>query len=95
MAQKKKSSSRKSTKNHGSSVKNDRQYERIREQGASKEKAARIANSSSKKTGKKGGKAPKYEDWSREDLYQKAKKVGIEGRSRMKKNDLVDALRNH
>jgi hypothetical protein len=90
----KKSKTRKS-KNHGPSIKNDRQYERIREQGASKEKAARIANTGRKTASKRGGKAPKYEDWSREDLYQKAKKVGIEGRSRMKKDDLIDALRNH
>lgn len=31
-------------KDHGSSVKDDRTYEALREDGASKEKAARIAN---------------------------------------------------
>lgn len=90
----KKSKSRK-TRNHGSSIKDDRQYERIREQGASKEKAARIANTGRKTAGKRGGKSPRYEDMSKEDLYQKAKKVGIEGRSKMNKDDLINALRNH
>jgi len=81
-------------KDHGSSVKNDKQYERLREQGASKQKAARIANSNSSQTGKKGGKAGKYEDWSKSDLEDKAKEVGIEGRSKMDKGELISALRN-
>ena len=45
-------------KDHGSSVKNDKQYEGLRKKGMSKRRAARIANSkgSSKRGGKKGGK---------------------------------------
>jgi len=82
-------------KNHGSSVKDDKQYERLREQGASKEKAARIANTSRSQSGQKGGKSSKYDDWSKQDLQEKAKEVGIEGRSKMDKGELVDALRNH
>jgi hypothetical protein len=80
---------------HGSSVKDDRQYEALRGQGASKEKAARIANSDSSSTGRKGGKAGRYEDWSKDDLHKKAADVGISGRSRMNKRELIDALRNH
>jgi hypothetical protein len=83
-------------KDHGPSIKDDEQYEALRRQGESKEKAARIANAGSRSaTGKKGGKAGRYEDRSREDLYQKAKEVGIEGRSGMSKDELIDALRNH
>ena len=86
-------------KNHGSSVKNDEQYEALREQGASKEKAARISNASANegksKVGRRGGKSGSYDDWSKKDLYEKAKEVGIEGRSSMDKSDLVSALRNH
>lgn len=78
-----------------SQIKDEKQYEALRDQGMSKEKAARIANSSRKKTGKKGGKSPRYEEWSKSDLYDKAKKVGIEGRSKMNKDELIDALRNH
>lgn len=77
------------------SVKDDEQYERLREQGMSKEKAARIANTSRKEAGKKGGKSSKYEEWSKEELYDKAKDVGIEGRSNMSKKELINALRNH
>ena len=74
-------------------IKNEEQYEALRDKGASKEKAARIANSSN--SGKKGGKAEKYEDRSKEDLYKKAQEVGIEGRSKMNKEELINALRNH
>lgn len=82
-------------KNHGPQIKDDEQYEALRREGASKEKAARIANTSRSKAGHKGGKAGSYEDWSKDDLYQKAKQVGIEGRSQMNKQDLMRALRNH
>jgi hypothetical protein len=44
-------------KNHGPSIKNDKQYEGLRERGMSKERAAKIANSpgSSKRGGKSSG----------------------------------------
>jgi hypothetical protein len=86
-------------KDHGPSVKNDAQYEALRDQGASKEKAARIANASANegksKVARRGGESGSYEDWSKEDLYEKAKEVGIEGRSDMDKDELISALRNH
>ena len=82
-------------KDHGPTVKNDAQYEALRDQGASKEKAARIANSDTHETAKKGGEAGAYEDRSKEALEQKAREVGIEGRSDMTKDELADALRNH
>ncbi|MDQ3993685.1 MAG: Rho termination factor [Actinomycetota bacterium] len=81
-------------KDHGPSVKDDRKYEALRREGASKEKAARIANTG-KSASKKGGKAGKYEDWSKDDLQRKAKQVGIQGRSKMSKSELASALRNH
>ncbi len=83
------------TKKPGPSVKDDEQYEALRDKGMSKEKAARIANSPRTQTARKGGKAAKYEEWSKSKLYEKAKQVGIEGRSQMNKNELIDALRNH
>ena len=81
-------------KDHGPQIKNDRKYEALRRDGASKEKAARIANSG-KSSSKKGGRSSQYEDWSKDALYNKAKQVGIEGRSKMDKKGLINALRNH
>ena len=85
-------------KNHGPQIKDDKTYEKLREKGESKEKAARIANAKAnpkQNPSKKGGQSAKYEDWTVDDLQQRAKEIGIEGRSRMKKDELIDALRNH
>lgn len=85
-------------KNHGKQIKDDEQYEALRRKGYSKEKSARIANAfdaDRSKTGEVGGHASLYEDRSKQELYDKAKQVGIEGRSRMNKGQLIDALRNH
>jgi len=82
-------------KDHGPSVKDPEQYEKLRQRGESKEKAARIANVSRRGAGKKGGKAGSYEDWSKDQLRKRAKEIGIEGRSTMSKGELVKALRNH
>jgi hypothetical protein len=77
------------------SIEDDRRYEAMREEGMSKEKAARIANTDATEAGRRGGRAAPYEEWTRDELYAKAKRVGIEGRSSMSKGDLIDALRNH
>lgn len=84
-------------KDPGPSVKDDALYEKLRDDGMSKEKAARIANA--KAAGdtpmKSGGKAPPYEEWTRENLYERAQEIGIEGRSEMDKAALIEALRQH
>jgi hypothetical protein len=80
---------------HGPSVKDPDQYEALRDEGASKEKAARIANSGRQSSAEKGGRSGSYEDWSKDDLEQRAAEIGIEGRSNMNKDELIDALRNH
>ena len=84
-------------KDHGPSVKDDRLYEELREDGASKEKAARIANAKAggEDVSSKGGQAGSYEDWSKDELEDRAREIGIEGRSEMSKDELIDALRNH
>lgn len=82
-------------KDHGPSIKDDERYEALRDEGMSKEKAARIANTPASKAGKHGGKAPPYEDWTKKDLANKAAEVGISGRSNMKKDELIEALRHH
>ena len=80
-------------KNHGPSIKDDEQYEALRDEGMSKEKAARIANTPN--SGEKGGHASRYEERTKQELYEQAKKIGIEGRSNMSKQELIEALRNH
>jgi hypothetical protein len=86
-------------KTPGPSVKDDETYEALRDEGASKEKAARIANASANTSrqavGRKGGKAGSYDDWTVDALRKRAGEIGIEGRSTMSKSELVDALRNH
>jgi hypothetical protein len=82
------------TKDHGPQVKDDEQYEALREQGASKEKAARIANTDRSDAGKRGGEAGSYEDWTVEDLRERASELDIEGRSSMDKDELIAALRD-
>ncbi|GLK76288.1 hypothetical protein GCM10008171_15420 [Methylopila jiangsuensis] len=84
------------------SIKNAEVYEALREQGASKEKAARIANAKAKygdagpkSPSVRGGKAAPYEDWTRDALYERAKEIGVAGLSRATKGELIHALRSH
>lgn len=81
-----------SKKNNIPQVKNEEQYEALRDKGYSKQKAARIAN-----TLDSGGtgKSRAYKDSTKEELYEKAKTVGIRGRSKMSKQELIDALRSN
>lgn len=83
----------------GPSVKDDELYEELRDDGASKEKAARIANaaanSSRSEVGRRGGEAGSYDDWTVDELRERARELEIEGRSSMDKEALIDALRNH
>ncbi len=83
----------------GPSIKDKDMYESLREDGASKEKAARISNaaaaSSRQDVGRRGGKAEDYDERTVEQLRHRAKELGIEGRSRMTKSELIKALRNH
>ena len=82
----------------GPSVKDDELYERLRDEGNSKQKSARIANAASNSSrstvGRKGGQAAAYEDWSKADLNRRARELDISGRSSMTKDQLIDALRN-
>jgi hypothetical protein len=73
-------------------------YEELREDGASKQKAARISNAAAQKgrseVGRKGGKAGDYDDWTVDQLKAKAKEIGLKGYSGKKKSELISALRN-
>ena len=88
-----------SKKSPGPSVKDDELYEKLRDEGNSKEKSARIANAAARDgrdaVGERGGASPAYEDWTVDDLRSRAAELDIEGRSEMRKDDLIEALREH
>lgn len=80
-------------KKTSSRIKNEKQYKRLREKGYSKQKSARIANTED--AGEKGGHSASYESRTKKELMDKARQVGIKGRSKMSKDDLIHALRNN
>jgi hypothetical protein len=82
-----------------SRLKDPELYEKLRDDGASKEKAARISNAAAKRgrssIGRQGGESGSYDDWTVPDLKKKARQIGITGYSKKKKSELIDELRNH
>lgn len=83
----------------GPSIKDDELYEKLRDEGNSKEKSARIANAAAaqgrSKIGEKGGESGSYEDWTLDELRLRAKELGLHNYSDLKKDDLIDKLREH
>ena len=81
------------------SLKDPELYEELREDGASKEKAARISNAAArdgrKAVGRRGGKSGDYDDWTVADLRARARELGISGYSGKRKAELISMLRNH
>jgi hypothetical protein len=81
------------------SIKDEKLYQKLRDEGSSKEKSARIANASAKEgrseVGARGGRAAGYEEWTVKALRERASELDIDGRSSMTKDELVNALRNH
>jgi len=86
-------------KKPGPGIKDDELYEKLRDEGESKEKSARIANSAANRSrtqvGRKGGESPPYDDWTVDELRERAAEIGIDGRSSMDKDELIEALRDH
>ncbi|ERG65386.1 hypothetical protein L332_13175 [Agrococcus pavilionensis RW1] len=81
------------------SIKDEELYRKLKDEGNSSEKAARIANAAARdgreKLGERGGDAERYEDRTVDELRDRAKELGIEGTSKLKKAELIDRLRNH
>ena len=86
-------------KKPGPSVKDAELYEKLRDEGNSKQKSAAIANAaantSRSEVGRKGGSSPSYDDWTVDDLRERAAELEVEGRSSMTKDELIEALRDH
>lgn len=82
-----------------SPIKDEEMYESLREDGASKEKAARISNAAARegrsKVGRRGGTAEDYEERTVPELRSRAKELGLKGYSGKTKSQLIDLLRNH
>ena len=80
------------------SLKNPRMYEELRDDGASKEKAARISNAAArdgkKAVARRGGQSGSYEDWTVADLRARAKELGHRGYSALTKAQLIRLLRD-
>lgn len=82
----------------GPSIKDPEMYEAMRDQGASKEKAARVSNAAARTSrsavGHKGGSAEDYDERTKDELLIRARELDVEGRSKMTKAELIHALRN-
>ena len=80
------------------SLKDPDLYEKLVDEGNSKQKAARISNAAAARgrsaVGRKGGKSGDYDDWTVADLRGRAKEIGLTGYSKLTKQKLIDALRD-
>lgn len=81
------------------SLKDPELYEKLRDEGNSKEKSARISNAAAargrKSVGRKGGESGSYDDWTVPELKKRAKELGLSGYSKKTKSELVEELRDH
>jgi hypothetical protein len=80
-------------------IKDEKTYQALRREGNSEEKSARIANaaanSSRREVAARGGRSPSYEEWTKKQLAERAREIGVKGRSSMSKQQLISALRDH
>lgn len=64
--------------------------------GAAADKVVKAADAGVAETSRTGASRPSgpYENWTKEELYERAQELDIDGRSSMSKNELVKALRS-
>lgn len=79
-------------------IKDEELYEKLREEGNSKQKSARIANAAArdgrKKVAQRGGESGDYEDWTVPELRTRARELGLRGYSKQRKSQLINSLRH-
>ena len=79
-------------------IKDEELYQKLLDEGNSARKSARIANAAARDgrsaVGERGGEAGSYEDWTVDELKDRAREIGLKGYSRLRKAELIDALRN-
>jgi Rho termination factor-like protein len=84
--------------NRYNSIKDPELYEELRDEGNSKQKAARISNAAAARgrsaVGRAGGKSGDMDDWTVAHLRSRAKELGISGYSGKKKAELIKMIRN-
>lgn len=78
-------------RDHGPQIKDDALYEELLKQGNAPGKAARIANAHA--AGTLSHNSVHLEDRTVKELRDEAARIGIAGRSRMTKGELVTAIR--
>ncbi|MBN9611962.1 MAG: Rho termination factor N-terminal domain-containing protein, partial [Actinobacteria bacterium] len=80
-------------RNERPQLKDPELYERLRDEGNSEEKAARISNAAAKEgrsaVGRRGGKAEDYDERTVVELRHRAKELGLQGYSRLTKPELI------
>lgn len=84
--------------NRNNSLKDPELYEKLRTEGDSKQKAARISNAAAARgrssVGRTGGKSGDYDDWTVAHLRSRAKELGLSGYSGKRKSELISMLRH-
>lgn len=75
-----------------SSIKDKDTYEALRDEGYSKSKAAAIANAQANDS--VDHNSTPLEDRTKDELYEQAQELDIDGRSDMTKDELIDAIRD-
>jgi len=74
-------------------IEDEEQHRISSHEGYGKQRSIRIGNTPY--LSGKGGESKPYEEWTKEELYQLAIKVGIAGRSYMSKKSLIHSLRKN
>jgi len=78
-------------------VENAEKYMALREQGYSSAQAAELADkrrpARTQTSSATSTTSVPYEERTKEELYERAQELGIEGRSEMTKDELIEALR--